>query len=88
MINNRTQPLDRQLNTSPPAKQLDGNSWFKSWQLTPLNNHCSGTTATCQHMQVDTYELLQTDHHAAGHPQGNVSNPEDECTHTTPVAHE
>ena len=25
-INNRTQPLDRQLNTSPPAKQLDGNS--------------------------------------------------------------
>ena len=25
--NNRTQPLIRQLNTSPPAKQLDGNTW-------------------------------------------------------------
>ena len=79
VINNRTQPL-KQLNTSPPAKQLDGNSWFKSWQLTspplpPLNNHCSAATATCQHMQVDTYELLQTDRHAAGHPQGNFPTP-------------
>ena len=24
---------------------------------------------------VDTYELLYTDHHAVGHPQGNVSTP-------------
>ena len=75
LINSRTQPFTRQLNTSPPAKQLDEISWFKSWQLTPLNNHCSAATATCQHMQVDTYELLQTDRHAAGRPQGNFQTP-------------
>ena len=35
LINSRTQPFTRQLNTSPPAKRLDGSTWFKSWQLKP-----------------------------------------------------
>ena len=29
--------------------------------------------------EIPPYELLQTDRQAAGHPQGNVSNPEEEC---------
>ena len=60
VINSRTQPFTRQLNTSPPAKRLDGSTWFKSWQLEPKtpSNHCSTATAACQHMQVDTNERL------------------------------
>ena len=55
--NIRTQPLDRQLNTSPPAKQLDGNSWFKSWQLTPpqqslFQSNCNMPTHAGQHVRT------------------------------------
>ena len=55
-------------------------------QLQTIRGSSLGTdplTATCQHMQVDTYELLQTDRQAAGHPQGNVSKPEEECENLT-----
>ena len=76
VINNRTQPFTRQLDTSPPAKQLDGSSWFKSWQQTLPNNHCSAAIATCQHMQVDTNELLLSTTKQPNGPRPSVQNPE------------
>ena len=56
VINKRTQPFTQQLNTSPPAKQLDGSTWFKSWQLEPktpqqslLHSNCSVPTHAGRH---------------------------------------
>ena len=83
VINNRTQPLDRQLNTSPPAKQLDGNSWFKSWQLTPpqqslLRSNCNMPTHAGRHVRT-----IANRPPCSRTPPGQLSNPEDECTHTS-----
>ena len=59
--NSRTQPLDLTAEyLNPPAKQLDGSTWFKPWQLEPK----TPTITAPQQLQrankllVDTNELL------------------------------
>ena len=84
VINNRTQPLDRQLNTSPPAKQLDEISWFKSWQLTPpqqslLRSNCNMPTHAGRHVRT-----IANRPPCSRTPPGQLSNPEDECTRVSP----
>ena len=65
----------RTIANRPPCSRTPPGQLSNPEDEPPLNNHCSAATATCQHMQVDSYELLQTDHHAAGHPQGNFQTP-------------
>ena len=89
VISNRTQPFARQLNTSPPAKQLDGSTWFKSWQLEPKTSPT--ITAPQQLQRANTCrstrtKLLPTTKQPHG-PRANVQNPENVRTrhqsHTT-----
>ena len=64
LITSRTQPFTRQLNTSPPAKQLDGKE-PKTPQQSLLHSNCNVPTHAGRHERS-----IAPDHQAAGRPQG------------------
>ena len=95
VINKRTQPFTQQLNTSPPAKQLDGSTWFKSWQLEPktrqqslLHSSCSVPTHAGRHDR--NCSRLPTSRTVPGQTSRTLkmSAHDTSCTRHSPQTHE